>query len=302
MAGSPPASPPCATRRPTDIVVKRSRPLLGTYVAIGVGLPDAEAQIAIEAGFAAVAEVHRLMSFHEPDSDVSRLNRAGAGNPVAVDPHTFAVLTQAQRMAEASDGIFDVTVASDLVAWGFLPRPDAPKPDASASWRDIELMPANTVRLRRPLWIDLGGIAKGYAVDRAIAAMDLAVGVQCSVNAGGDLRIQGPAPERVLLRAPADDGQVSVVALDNASLASSSGRDNLHTVGNEQVGPHVNGGTHRSIGVHSFASVVAQNCMIADALTKIVLALGPRADAILKAHNATAYFHDGRWQTFGVIQ
>jgi thiamine biosynthesis lipoprotein len=264
-------------------------------------LPDAEALRAIEAGFAAIAEVHRLMSFHEPDSDVSRLNRAGAGSPVAVDPQTFAVLTQAQRMAEVSGGIFDITVAPDLVAWGFLPRPDAPEPDRSASWRDIELMPSNTVRLRKSLWIDLGGIAKGYAVDRAIAAMDLATDVHCSVNAGGDLRVQGES-ERILLRAPADGGQVPVVELDNASLASSSGRGNLHTAGNGQVGPHVNGETHRSVGMDSFVSVVAHDCLIADALTKVVLALGPSADAILKSHNATAYFHDGRWQTLGVIQ
>jgi thiamine biosynthesis lipoprotein len=302
MAASPPASPPCATRRPTDIV-KRSRPLLGTFVAIGVGLPDAEALGAIEAGFAAIADVHRLMSFHEPDSDVSRLNRAGAGNTVAIDPGTFAVLSQAQRMAEYSNGIFDITVAPDLVAWGFLPRPPGGcEPDATASWRDIALLPSNTVRLRRPLWIDLGGIAKGYAVDRAIAAMDLAADVQCSVNASGDLRIQGPAPERILLRAPADGGQVPVVELENASLASSSGRDDLHTVAGEQVGPHVHGGTHCSIGTHSFVSVVARDCMTADALTKIVLALGSGADGVLKAHDATAYLHDGQWRTFGAVQ
>ena len=98
----------------------------GTYVAIGVGLPDAEAQVAIEAGFAAIAGIHRLMSFHEPLSDVSRTNRAGGGT-VRVDPHTYAVLAAAQHLAEASDGIFDITVAPDLVAWGFLPRPDAPR-------------------------------------------------------------------------------------------------------------------------------------------------------------------------------
>jgi thiamine biosynthesis lipoprotein len=243
------------------------------------------------------------MSFHEPDSDVSRLNRAGAGNPVAVDPRTFAVLTQAQHMAEASGGIFDVTIAPDLVAWGFLPRPAGPKPDPAASWRDIELTAPNTVLLHRPLWIDLGGIAKGYAVDQAVTAMALPKDVQCSVNAGGDLRIQGPAPERVLLRAPADGENVPVLELDNASLASSSGRDDLHIVEGREVGPHVAGDTHKSVGTHSFVSVVAQDCIISDALTKIVLALGPEADTILKSHNATAYFHDGqrdrKWQTFG---
>jgi thiamine biosynthesis lipoprotein len=245
------------------------------------------------------------MSFHEPDSDVSRVNRAGAGGPVAVDPHTFTVLTQAQHMAEASNGIFDSTVAPDLVAWGFLPRPDGPKPDPAASWRDIELTAPNIVLLHRSLWIDLGGIAKGYAVDQAVTAMALPAAVQCSVNAGGDLRVQGPAPERVLLRAPADGANVPVLELDNASLASSSGRDDLHTVEGRKVGPHVAGGTHRSVGTHSFVSVVAHDCMIADALTKVVLAMGPDADPILKSHNATAYFHDGQrdggWQTFGAL-
>jgi thiamine biosynthesis lipoprotein len=241
------------------------------------------------------------MSFHEPDSDVGRLNRAGTGDPVAVDPHTFAVLTQAQRVAEASYGTFDITIASDLVAWGFLPRPDGPEPGPAVSWRDVELTPPNIVLLHRPLWIDLGGIAKGYAVDRAVTAMALPEEVQCSVNAGGDLRVQGPAPERILLRAPANGIDVPVLELENASLASSSGRDNLHTVEGREVGPHVAGGTHRSVGMNSFVSVVAQECMVADALTKVVLALGQDADAILRSHNAAAYFHDGQWQTFGAL-
>jgi thiamine biosynthesis lipoprotein len=300
MAGSPPASPPCATRRRTDI--RRARPLLGTFVAIGVGLPDAEAAEAIEAGFAAIADIHRLMSFHEPSSDVSRIDRAESGKPVAVDPHTFAVLAEARRMAAASSGIFDITVAPDLVAWGFLPRPEAPEPDPAASWQDIELLPGSEIRLARPLWIDLGGIAKGYAVDRAFAAMDLPAHVQCSVNAGGDLRVQGPEPERVLLRAPAEGGQVPVLELENAALASSSGRDDLHDIAGRQVGPHVEGGSHRSIGTSSFVSVVAPDCMTADALTKIVLALGAEADTILKVHDATAYFHDGGWQTLGTVR
>ena len=302
MGGSPPASPPCATRRPTEI--RRARPLLGTYVAIGVGLPDAEAAQAIEAGFATIADIHGLMSFHEPLSDVSRINRAGGGT-VRIDPHTYAVLAAAQRMAEASNGIFDITVAPDLVAWGFLPRPDAPEPEPAASWRDIELLPPNQIRLTKPLWIDLGGIAKGYAVDRAFAAMNLPPHVQCSVNAGGDLRVQGE-PERVLLRAPPEGGQVPVVELENAALASSSGRDDLHDVATGKVGPHVEGGSHRSVGTASFVSVVAQDCMTADALTKVVLALGSDADGVLKAFDATAYFHDGQrdtgWQTLGAMQ
>jgi thiamine biosynthesis lipoprotein len=205
-------------------------------------------------------------------------------------------------MAEASDSVFDITIAPDLVAWGFLPQPNAPEHDPDASWRDIELLPSGEVRLGKPLWIDLGGIAKGYAVDQAFAAMNLPPEVQCSVNAGGDLRIQGPEPERILLRAPAEGGQVPIVELENAALASSSGRDDLHEIGDREVGPHVEGGTHRSVGTKSFVSVIARDCMTADALTKVVLALGSDADSILKAFEATAYFHDGGWQTLGAVQ
>jgi thiamine biosynthesis lipoprotein len=266
-------------------------------------LPDADALQVIERGFAAIAEVHRLMSFHEPGSDVSRLNRAGAGEPVPVDPQTFAVLDQARHMAEISNGIFDITVASDLVAWGFLPQPDGRQPDPAASWRDIELTAPNQVRLHRPLWVDPGGIAKGYAVDRAMQAMALPDDIQCSINAGGDLRIAGPAAERVLLRAPGMGDSVPVLEIENASLASSSGRDDRRELSGRTVGPHLDGATRCSVGTQSFVSVVAEDCMIADALTKIVLAQGAAASDIVKRHNATAYFHDGvaGWQTFGAV-
>jgi FAD:protein FMN transferase len=242
------------------------------------------------------------MSFHEPTSEVSRLNRMASHKALTIDPATFAVLETAQALAEESDGVFDITVAADLVTWEFLPRPDgAPEPDPQASWRDIELN-GNTVRFRRPLWIDLGGIAKGYAVDRALAAMTLPEHAQVSINAGGDLRIAGPSPERVQLRAPADGQHVPVLEIENAGLASSSGRDDLRLAGGNTVGPHVNGTTHRSVGTHSFVSVVAENCMIADALTKIVLARGANAAGLLARHNATAYFEDGAaWQTFGAM-
>ena len=242
------------------------------------------------------------MSFHEPTSDVSRLNRMAAHEAVTVDPATFAVLMKAQALAEESNGVFDITVAADLVVWGFLPPPEfAPQPDHQASWRDIELS-GKTVRFRRPLWIDLGGIAKGYAVDCALATMALPARVQVSINAGGDLRIAGPASETVRLRAPSDGRHVPVLEIEDASLASSSGRDDVRLVDGNPVGPHVNGATHVSIGMDSFVSVAAKDCMTADALTKIVLARGAAAAGLLARHNATAYFNDGKtWQTFGAM-
>jgi thiamine biosynthesis lipoprotein len=265
-------------------------------------LDDADAISAIDRGFVAVADIHRLMSFHEADSDVGRLNRAGADRPVTVDPRTFAVLEQASRMAALSAGVFDITVAATLVAWGFLPRPESGvEPDAGASWRDIELIAPDTVRFHRPLWIDLGGIAKGYAVDQAVLAMALPPDIQCVVNAGGDLRVSGPAAERVLLRAPVEDQAVPVIEIENGSLASSSGREALRAVGDAMVGPHIDGTNLRGTGTRSFVSVAAPECMIADVLTKIILARGHAAADMLELHDATAYLHqDGAgWHIIG---
>ncbi len=243
------------------------------------------------------------MSFHEPDSDVSRLNRSAFDGPVEVDTHTYNVLRQSNRFAVESRGVFDITVAPDLVNWGFLPRPTTPRePDPDASWRDIEMIEPNAVRFHRPLWIDLGGIAKGYAVDRAMLAMGLSDEIQCSVNAGGDLSICGPAAERVLLRAGGGGDTVPVVELENASLASSSGRDDLRMTADGPKGPHLNGASRRGAGSHSFVSVVADQCMIADGLTKIVLALGLESEAMLSHYGAVAYLQQATdpWQTIGL--
>jgi thiamine biosynthesis lipoprotein len=165
------------------------------------GLIDADAHRAIDEAFGEISLVHRLMSFHEAASDVSRLNREACGRTSDVHPATFEVLHWAREIAEASGGCFDITVAAKLVAWGILPPPDSPHaPDPHADWRDIELGEDFSVRFRRPLWIDLGGVAKGYAVDRAIEKLRRHGATEACVNAGGDLKIYGPEAEVIALR------------------------------------------------------------------------------------------------------
>ncbi len=241
----------------------RARPLLGTRVDIRVGGPsglgrldismsETAANAAIDIGFAAIADIHRLMSFHEAESDVSRLNRDAASGPVRVDPRTFAVIRLAQEIAQASAGVFDICAARSLVAWGFLPRPDSRHPpDPSATWRDIVLEAdgdgGGRVSFAKPLWIDLGGIAKGFAVDAGLAAMKLAPEVPCLINAGGDLRVAGPEAERIILRVPGldlgglDAALIPAIEIEDGSLASSSGPENRRTRDGVTVGPHVDG-------------------------------------------------------------
>lgn len=281
----------------------RARPLLGTRVDIRAEHPSEEtANAAITRGFDAIADIHRLMSFHEAASDISRLNREAAGKSVAVDPRTFEVLRKAQDLAKHSEGVFDITAAARLVAWGFLPRPaGAPAPAEDASWRDIVLEDLCLVRFRRPLWIDLGGIAKGYAVDQAIAAMALGPEIQVVVNAGGDLRVAGPRAEHFRLRSAIEMETVPVVELADGALASSSAREHLREHAGGRVGPYVHGRDRTSIGADAFVSVAAPDCATADGLTKVVIAQGPAAQAILGQFGAIAYFYapNAGWVTLG---
>ncbi|MGE4062492.1 MAG: FAD:protein FMN transferase [Rhodospirillaceae bacterium] len=281
----------------------RARPLLGTRVDIRVENPDPDAaNAAIDRAFAAIADVHRLMSFHEAASDVSRLNRDASRQTVTVDARTFEVLRRASEFSARSAGLFDITSAGRLVKWGFLPQPEnAPPPAASATWEDIILDAPDRVRFRRPLWVDLGGIAKGYAVDQAIAAMGSDSQIQVYVNAGGDLRLAGPHAEAVRLRSAIEMDAVPVIELEDGALASSSGCEHLRAHADGHVGPHVNGRTGTSVGTDSFASVVAADCTTADALTKVVLAAGAAAEPILGHFGAIAYFYapDAGWRTLG---
>jgi thiamine biosynthesis lipoprotein len=278
--------------------VKRAQPLLGTIVAIRVyDLPSAAAHRAITAAFAEIAATHRAMSFHEPDSEVSRLNREACWRPVAVSAHTRVVLRLAQCVAEATDGVFDITRASRWVAAGRLPRPESLfPPDPDASWRDVEMSRVGDVRFRRPLWIDLGGIAKGYAVDRAVICLSRHGVRRGCVNAGGDLRVLGTAAERIALRVGGRSAPASaVLELAEGSVASSA-RPSAGAVAGPADRPN-----QGSAGAGVFASVVAEDCAIADALTKPVLACGSDCTAALRRFGALAWLVDaaGNWDCLG---
>lgn len=270
--------------------VRRARPWLGTIVDIRVdGMDTACALRAIDAAFAEVAAVHRLMSFHGDDSDLARLRLAPVGTAVRVNARTGEVLNWALRVAAASAGAFDPAVAAAQVARGVLPVPRSTfVPDADASWRDIELPGGERVRLRRPLWIDLGGIAKGYAVDRAIEVLRAHGAIHACVNAGGDLRAAGALVERVHVR-DARGGIAAALELADGAVATSDGSATLRGASDPRAGDGLT------------ASVVASRCIIADALTKVVLSGGDAAQGALASFAAQAWTHRAArgWRPLG---
>lgn len=269
----------------------RARPLLGTRVAIRAesATPPAALDAAIDAAFAAIEAVQRLMSFHAPDSDVSRLNREAASRPVRVDRQTFEVLTAALGFSLASRGAFDITTASVLEGSGLLPRLDSPA-DTAADWRDIELLDDDRVRFRRPLHLDLGGIAKGHAVDRAVTVLRAAGVESALVEAGGDLRACGPRGYRIGLRDPRHPGARPLsIELRDAAMATSAASFSRKRLDARVVSALVSPRDRASFTEAATVSVQAPTCRTADALTKVALFAPPAlANVVLARFDAAA--------------
>ena len=252
-------------------MLRRCRPLLGTFVEI-----TAERESAIEAAFAAITRVHRLMSAHEEGSDISRINRGGHRSPVAVDGWTAAVLRRALFWWRQSGGAFDVLWAGNLaVAGNRLPlHADQPIPTAQSS-SSLELHD-HLVRLHEPATIDVGGIAKGFAVDRAIDALRAHGSAAGLVNAGGDMSAFGQGWP-VQIHDPVSRVPKAEVLLTNRAIATSALIDGSME--------HICNRKER----WTSATVCASNAMDADALTKIVLTGSPKTPKCLAQAAAEAF-------------
>jgi len=276
----------------TSASLRRAQALLGTFVEIDV--TDAygrDAENAVEAAFSAVADVHRLMSFQDPDSDLSRLNREAWCRAVTVHPWTYAVLKMALEMTHQSGGAFDIGVAGAL-------RPTGPSLGGSRSPFDtatvtaVELIANDQVRFHSPaVKLDLSGIAKGFAVDRAIELLQSRGIGSGMVNAGGDLAVFGPDARMVDIRDPRSPDKILCRAkVSNEALASSARRfdpfQSLETADTAVLEP----ATRLPAGGAVGATVRAPTCMIADALTKVVMVAGQQATAPLVHFQASAMF------------
>jgi FAD:protein FMN transferase len=251
----------------------RAQPWLGTLVE--VALPDGEAsEAAFAAAFDEIAMVQRLMSAHDPHSDVRRITRLAHRCAVHVDSRTYEVLTLANELATLSGGRFAVNIAPALARRGLLPISAAPHANCGPLPHRLVLEGDHRVRATGPVAIDLGGIAKGYAVDRAVAALRARGVTRGIVNAGGDLRTWTDDPNDwtpIRVRRP-DAPTLTVVlcTVHNASAATSASY--FLPRGQPAI---VDPRTGRFAQMPGSITVVAGTCALADALTKLV-ALAPR--------------------------
>ena len=242
----------------------RCQPNLGTYVEISVSGDVSEDELisASNAAFLKIDLIQSLMSFHDEESELTRVNRYAAREPVPISLETKFVLEQALRLSEKTNGLFDITVAPKLVASKALPNHNFDL-SPTGTWRDIILID-NEVRFTKPLLLDLGGIAKGYAVDQAINAVDDSINI--TVNAGGDLRMRPWRGNQVEVRHPRSPHSESIqIQMKNRAVATSATYYSENGVLIVSKEPSASINPNENISV----SVFAKDCLLADALTKV---------------------------------
>jgi thiamine biosynthesis lipoprotein len=249
----------------TAPLLRRAQPWLGTLVTIQVEAAGDESAAlrAMDAAFAVVAKVHALMSAHRADSDLARLACAPAGEPLVLDPHTIAVLRLAQHWRTTSRGAFDPEAAARRLARAGRRPGVAIAQDGVGGLCRLRMLDERTVVSEDgPLPLDLGGIAKGYAVDQAVQVLQ-AAGVHSGlVNAGGDLRAFGPRAWDIEVQHAAVTPRTRrLLRLCAGAVATSTGAaHNPDFVA-----------TRRRASCWQSGTVLARDCVTADALTKWAL-------------------------------
>jgi thiamine biosynthesis lipoprotein len=253
---------------------------LGTFVEVSIcgSQPEEVLHDYVTRAFEIIRSVQTVLSFHDPESDLSRLNRGAHNHPLRIHPWLYHVLAESVALSRATDGAFDVTVAPRLVKSDLLPHHlPIEVLNADAQWKDIELLEDSRIGFRQPLAVDLGGIAKGFAVDKAIehlGNLDISGAI---VNAGGDLRVFGYIDSKVAIRDPSNPYRDALPTLmHRPALATSASYFVCGQYGSSRIPaiqhPRTGKPMRRSVSV----SIFAKSCMEADALTKAVL-LAPQA-------------------------
>ena len=225
-------------RRKRRPLVRRTLPVMGTLAELAVVHDDpARAQAVLDAAFDVLARVDAMMSRFRADSEVGRVNTAaGTACAVPVGPATAHVLERALAWADWTDGAFDPCLGRAVALWDVEHRREPP-PAAEVSalaggalWQSLELRRtpggANVRLARSQAGVDLGGIAKGFAIDLAVAELRTHGILQACVNVGGDLFALGASedgdPWRVGVRDPADPTRlVATLDLADAAVATS---------------------------------------------------------------------------------
>ena len=272
--------------QPADDEIRRSQLLMGTVVEIMAGgRPAGQLEDAVDAAFSEMVRLDHLLSSYNQDSEVSRLSQSASGG--AVSAETAAVIGLGLEVARRSGGAFDLTLGRLKALWG-IDRENPVVPNRQAITAALAGIGPNALTLNgrqlnkhdAELQIDLGGIAKGYAVDRAIAVLRERGIASAAVNAGGDMYLLGQRPERpwrVGIQQPRQkDAVLETVQVSDRAVVTSGDYERFfekdgqryHHIFDPQSG-------FPARGCQS-VTIIADSVALGDALATALFVLGPQ--------------------------
>jgi thiamine biosynthesis lipoprotein len=279
---------------------------MGMAVRVVLYAPsDSAARRAGHAAFRKMADLEAILSSYRDSSELNRLSRRSGTGPVPVSEPLFTVLRHAQRLARQSDGAFDATAGPFLALWaearrrGTLPDSSARRRAAArVGWRQVALNERRrTVRLRADrMQLNVGGIAKGFILDRALDTLAAEGISRAMIEAGGDLVVSAPPPGtegwNVRLPGAGPNGTTRTVRLHHAAVATSGATEQFVEIDGTRYSHVVDPRTGLGLTHRLLVTVVADRGVAADGLATTVGVLGTEAGrAFLDAHypSTTAY-------------
>jgi thiamine biosynthesis lipoprotein len=288
---------------------------------------EATAKQVAAAAFARIKHIDEMMSDYKADSELIRLSdTAPLSEPVHVSDDLWRVLTRSKEASEQTSGAFDCTVGSVVKLWrrarrtGELPSPEAIAAVREAvGYRFLEFdSKQHTVRLLKPkMRLDLGGIAKGYGSDAALAVLKERGITRALVAGSGDIAVGDPPPGKKGWRigiAPLDpkDPPSRFVIVANAGVSTSGDSLQHVEIGGRRYSHVIDPRTGIALTDHCSVTVVAPDATASDALSTGISVLGPKegiavadklsgtaAFIVRKPGDKTESYESSRWQQFG---
>jgi thiamine biosynthesis lipoprotein len=293
--------------------------IMGTQVSVEVNHAQrATAQRGIDAVMAEMRRIDAKMSPHKPDSELSQVNKYASDRPVKVSQELMIVLNRSVNFSKMTNGTFDVTFASAGFLYDFhnhlKPKPgELQKAVDVIDYRQMVLdNRANTVKFNKPgMKIDLGGIGKGYAVDRSINILKQ-LGIQDAlVTAGGDTRVIGERwgrPWNIGVRDPRDaKKQVAMIPLENVAVSTSGDYERFFEENGVRYHHIIDPKTGDSARKVQSVTIIGDEATTTDALSTSVFILGvrngltminalPKVDAVIVDNEGKLHYTNGLLQ------
>jgi thiamine biosynthesis lipoprotein len=293
-----------------------ARPLMGTEVRVYLWSEDeAAGREVVEAVFAEAERINRLMSTYLDDSEISEVNREAAQRPVVIGSELFKLIQQSLDISVLTRGAFDITFDSVGQLYDFRTnrRPDADAVETARELIDFRYVhldeAAGTVTfLKDGVRINLGGIAKGYVVERGVDILRVNDIGHAIVTAGGDTRLLGDRrgrPWMVGIRDPRDEEDIALsVPLVDEAISTSGDYERFFIEGGVRYHHIIEPGSGQVAGSVRSATVFGPNAVMTDALSTAVFVLGvdqgltlistlPDYESIVIDAEGSVYYSDG---------